>query len=87
MVTFVTLTDLLGAVVYPEDEQQRDEIENSKKVLAKADVLSMVGDVVESCEDVDKASRVPATTQSQLNPTLKTTSNDRMERPTSLKQI
>lgn len=63
MVTFVTLTDLLGAVVYPEDEQQRDEIENSKKVLAKADVLPMVGDVVESCEDVDKASRVPATTQ------------------------
>lgn len=62
MVTFVTQTNLLSAVIYSEDEQQRDEIENSKKVLAQTDVHSMAGDVVESCEDVDKASRVPATT-------------------------
>ena len=59
---FLTQTDLLSAVVYPEDEQQCDEVENSKKVLAQADVHPMVGDVVESCEDVDKASRVPAMT-------------------------
>lgn len=51
-------------VVYPEDKQQCDEIENSKNVLAQTDVCSMVGDVVERCEDVHKASRVPATTQS-----------------------
>lgn len=52
---------LLCAVVDPEDEQQCDEVENSKQVLAKADVLAMAGDVVESCEDVDKARRIPAT--------------------------
>lgn len=57
---FVTQTDLLSAVIYPEDEQQRDEVENSKNILAQMDVHPMVGDVVESCEDVDKASRVPA---------------------------
>lgn len=59
---FVTHTDLLSAVVYPEDEQQCDEVENSKNVLAQMDVHPMVGDIVESCEDVHKASRVPATT-------------------------
>lgn len=58
-------TDLLRAVVDPEDEQQCDEVENSKQVLAKADVLSMAGDVVESCEDVDKARRIPATARSK----------------------
>lgn len=59
----VTQTDLLGAVVYPEDKQQGDEVENCKKVLAQTDVHPVAGDVVESCEDVDKASRVPATTR------------------------
>lgn len=64
MVAIVTGTDLLSAVVYSEDKQERDEIENSKKVLGQTDVRSMVCDVVKSCEDVDKASRVPATTHS-----------------------
>lgn len=64
MVAIVTWTDLLSAVVYSEDKQERDEIENSKKVLGQTDVRSMVCDVVKSCEDVDKASRVPVTTRS-----------------------
>lgn len=68
-------TDLLCAVVDPEDQQQRDEVENSKQVLAKADVLSMAGDVVESCEDVDKARRIPATAQRKLTPNGKITSS------------
>lgn len=46
-------------MVYPEDEQQRDKVENSKQVLAKANVLSMAGDVVESREDVNKACWIP----------------------------
>lgn len=56
--------DLLCAVVYPEDQQQRDEVEDSKQVLAKADVLSMAGDVVESRKDVNKACRIPAKVKS-----------------------
>lgn len=52
--------DLLCAVIYPEDKKQRDEVENSKQVLAEADVPSMAGDVVKSCEDVNKACRIPA---------------------------
>lgn len=63
----VTQTDLLGAVVYPEDKQQGDEVENGEKVLAQTDVHPMAGDVVESCEDVDKAGRVPATTRCSFN--------------------
>lgn len=51
--------DLLCAVVNPEDEQQRDKVENSKQVLAKADVLSMAGDVVESRKDVNETCRIP----------------------------
>lgn len=51
--------DLLCALVYPEDEQQRDKVENSKQVLAKADILSMAGDVVESRKDVNKACWIP----------------------------
>lgn len=60
---FATQTNLLGAVVYPEDKQQRDKVENSKQILAQADVHPMVGDVVESCKDVDKASGIPAMTR------------------------
>lgn len=56
-------TDLLSAVVDPEDQQQCDEVESSKKVLRKADVHPMACDVVENRKDVDKASRVPATTR------------------------
>lgn len=66
--------DLLCAVIYPEDEQQRDEVENSKQVLAKADVLAMAGDVVESCKDVNKACRIPAKVKS-WNLKEKSTSN------------
>lgn len=42
----VTQTDLLGAIVYPEDKQQGDEVENGEKVLAQTDVHPMAGDVV-----------------------------------------
>lgn len=60
LVKLCSKTDLLCAMVYPEDEQQRDEVEDSKQVLAKADVLSMAGDVVECRKDVNKACRIPA---------------------------
>lgn len=66
MLTFAPQADLLSAVVYPEDKQQRDEIESSKKVLAQADVHAVVGDVVESREDVDEAGRVAARTRSSV---------------------
>lgn len=46
-------------MVYPEDKQYCSEIENSKKVLGQTDICSMVCDVVEGSEDVDKACRVP----------------------------
>ena len=67
---FITqpLTDLLSAVVYPEDEQKRDEVESSEDVLSQTYVHTVAGDVIKSSEDVDKASRVPATTRGQLFP-------------------
>lgn len=55
-------THLLSAVVYPEDKQQCYEIENSKKVLGQTYIRSMVCDVVEGSEDVDKTCRVPVMT-------------------------
>lgn len=39
-------THLLGAVVYSEDKQQSDEVENSKNVLAQTDVHPTAGSVV-----------------------------------------
>lgn len=55
----IVQTDLLCAVIYPEDEEQRDKVENSKQVLAKADVPSVGGDVVKSRKDVNKACWIP----------------------------
>lgn len=59
LVKLYSKIDLLCAVVYPEDEQQRDKVENSKQVLAKADVVSMAGYVVERRKDVNKACWIP----------------------------
>lgn len=50
-------------MVYPEYKQQSDEVESSKDVLAQADVNPMVGDVVKSGEDIDKAGRIPVTSR------------------------
>lgn len=49
-------------MVYPEDKQQGDEVENGKEVLGQTDVGAMAGDVVQSCEDVDKSRWVPTNT-------------------------
>lgn len=61
-----TQTYFLGTAVYSEDQKQCDEVERSKNVLAKADVHPRGGYVVKSCEDVQKTSRVPATTRKYI---------------------
>lgn len=56
-------TNLFCSVVYSEDKQQCDEVKNCKNILAQADVRPMVGNVVQSSEDVDKSGWVPAISQ------------------------
>lgn len=56
-------TNLLCAVVNPEHEQQCNEVETCKNVLAQVDVHPMVCKIIQSCEDVDKPSWIPATTR------------------------
>ena len=52
---YLDLADLLGAVVDPEDEQQGEQVENSKQVLGQANIHPVVGDVIQRCESVHKS--------------------------------
>lgn len=54
-------------MVDPEDEQQGEQVENSKQVLGQANIHPVVGDVIQRCEGVHKSCWVSGMVVSEVS--------------------